>query len=294
MKKVNYADLAEKIKDQEKNAGRSNKQKDERIYQPKINEDGTAQALVRFLPSNDTDIPFVKKYSHGFQSINGWFIEDCPTSIGKKCPTCTANSVAWNSGDEDTARQRARRLSVYSNILIVKDPQTPENEGKVFLYRYGKRIHEKIMLKIDPGKGSIDEPVMIFDPDEGANFKLKIKLVNVKGKKMPNYDASEFEAPSKIDAKTIKKIENSLYNLAPEVDESSFKSYSELEERFLKVIGQDGSSTKSEFQKSPEITIEKKKEEVPFPSEETNSDVAGDKEDPDGFFANLQGKDSDI
>lgn len=288
--KMNWNKISEKIKEQEKTTGKFQKKIDERIYKPEIKKDGTAQAIIRFLPSPDTEIPFVKKYSHGFKGINGWYIEDCPTTYGKTCPVCKSNSYAWNNGDQNTARRRARRLSVYSNILVVKDPQNPENEGKVFLYRYGKKIHEKLMGKIDPGEESIDKPVMIFDPKEGANFRLKVNMIKVDGKSMPNYDSSQFDSPSELSDDVLEKIEDKLYNLSEFIDPSNCKTEEELTVRFKKVIGE-----------ASNIVPDKKKDndDIPFKGEETETEKETESESldiddnetedsDDDFFASLQ------
>lgn len=297
--KMNWDKISDKIKEQEKTTGKFKKKIDERIYQPEIKKDGTAQAIIRFLPSPDTEIPFVKKYSHGFKGINGWYIEDCPTTYGKTCPVCKANSYAWNNGDQNTARRRARRLSVYSNILVIKDPQNPENEGKVFLYRYGKKIHEKLMSKIDPGEESIDEPIMIFDPKEGANFRLKINMIKVDGKSMPNYDSSQFDSQSEISDKKLEKIEDKLYNLSEFIDPSTCKTEEELSVRFKKVIG-EASNIVPEKTETPN---ESKSDDIPFKGGETHddkseekdseeldidSDDSDDNDSDDDFFASLQ------
>jgi len=268
--KLDWGKITSQINTQEKGY---QKQVDERLFVPKLKDDGTAQLVLRFLWSPDTDIPFVKQYSHGFKNVGGWYIENCPTTIGKECPVCKANTVAWNSGDQATARNRARRLSCYANILIVKDPQTPENNGKVFLYRYGKKIHEKLMAKISPPEDGVEESVMIFDPYEGANFKLIIKKVKVNDTSFSNYDSSTFAEKTKIGTDAvIEKVDGQLYKLSDYVALDSFKSYDELAAKFQKVIGSTISIptakaevTKEETESAPGEAVEG----IPAPGEAT-------------------------
>ena len=238
--KFNWGETLKKIKEQENK--NKNSFKDERIYYPKFADDGTAQAVIRFLPSPDTDLPWVNVYSHSVQG-NGWYIENCPTTLGNDCPVCKANTDCWNAGDEQTARNRKRRLSYYSNILVVKDPQTPENNGKVFLYRYGIKIHNLIMEKMDPGEGSIVEQAFVHDFEEGVNFNLIIKKIKTgKNKTESNYDSCKFvDSTSPIGSNSqIEKIENQLFNLNEFISPDKFKPFSELEERFNRVVGITG------------------------------------------------------
>jgi len=231
---IDWTKSTEKIKEQ--NAPKKN-WKDERLYYPQIKDNGTAEAIIRFLPSKDTDIPFVKTYNHAFDGPGGWYINECPTTIAQECPTCKANTELWNS-DPDTVRRRSRKTNYYTNILVVKDPQNPENEGKVFLFKYGKTIHEKIMSKISPEEGGIDEPVMVFDYYDGANFKFKIKTQKVSNTNMPNYDLSVFDNPSPVGTdEEIEKIHGMLYSLTEFTGKDRFKSYNDLKERFEKVTG---------------------------------------------------------
>jgi hypothetical protein len=243
--KIDWSSAMQKMKEQ--NEGNKNSYKDERIYYPKLKEDGTAQAIIRFLPSPDTDIPFVKVFNHSFKNNGKWFIDNCPTTIQKDCPVCQLNSELWET-NEDLVRQRSRKTSYYSNILVVKDPQNPENEGKVFLFRYGKKIHEKIMEKIAPPEDGIDDPIMVFDYYEGANFKLLIKQIKTGNTSYPSYDSSSFVSSSVIgDDETIAKIHDSLYELGSFISESNFKTVKELSDKLAKVLNQpiSSSSTKT-------------------------------------------------
>ena len=208
--------------------------------------EGNGSAIIRFLPeTNGEDILWAKYYRHEFKGQNGWIMDNCPTSItGQKCPICEANSILWNEGgdeNEKLARDRKRKLKYISNILVVKDAANPENEGKVFLYQYGKMIHDMIEAKINPPepefKGEAQkEPVDVFDFLEGCNFRLRMKK---KGGGYPTYESSEFDSPSQI-AETDEEIEaiwNSQHSLNEFVAPDNFKSYDELKERFHKVLG---------------------------------------------------------
>ena len=166
--------------------------KDDRYWRPELDKSSNGYAVIRFLPApGDEELPFARLYTHGFQGKGGWFIENCPTTIGGKCPLCEVNNDLWNSGlesDKDIARQRKRRLSYISNILVVSDPSNPQNEGKVFLYKYGKKIFDKIQESMKP-EFADETPVDPFDFWKGANFKLKVRKVAG----YINYDKSEFE-----------------------------------------------------------------------------------------------------
>lgn len=232
-RKIDWNNVVNKIKESEKSSFQEDGEFGDKLYVPKLNEDGTFQSIIRFLPRPEKDgdgIPFVKIYNHGYQDVGGWFIENCPTTIGKPCYVCKENSKEWNSGNQDLARKRKRKLNYYSNILIVKDPQNKENEGKVFVYRYGKKIYDKIMEKLSPDEDSVDEPVSVFDYEEGMNFKLKIKKVGGYN----NFDASEFTGTTTSigDDKFIDEVENQLSTLGNIVDESKFKTEEELKEKF--------------------------------------------------------------
>lgn len=212
--KIDWNKISDQIKESETKGGFKKKEADPRFYNPDVSKDGYAEVRIRLLPSPDTDIPYIKKFNHGFVTNGQWFIENCPTTLGEKCPVCEDNGRLWNGtkGDKDIASDRSRKLSVITNILVVKDPNHPENEGKVFLWRYGKKLHEKIIDKINPKKGSVDEPIMIFDPQNGADFKLKAKRSSFTGRngkemKSMNYDTSEFAPQSALTAEQIKIVD---------------------------------------------------------------------------------------
>ncbi len=198
-------------------------------------------AVIRFLPAPpDHDLPYVKVYRHAFKNPDTglWYIENCPTTIGKSCPACEANSELWNSGiksKKDLASSRKRQLQYISNIYVVSDPKNPDNEGKVFLFKFGKKIFDKIAKSIDPDFED-ETPVNPFDFWTGANFKLKARRFEGQ----INYDKSEFETPSALldgDDEKLEQLWKSEYSLNEFVEPGQFKSYEELKMRFNKVIG---------------------------------------------------------
>ena len=199
---------------------------------------GNGYAIIRFLPEPEgCDLPWSRVYTHAFQGTGGWYIENSLTTLGQKDPVSEHNSELWNSGSDankEIARKQKRRLSYYSNIYVVSDPTNPENEGKVFLYKYGKKIFDKIMEAMKP-EFADETPINPFDFWAGANFKLKIRRVEG----YQNYDKSEFgsaEALFDDDAK-LETIYNSLYNLNEFTDANNFKSYEKLKERLDSVLG---------------------------------------------------------
>jgi hypothetical protein len=226
-------------------AGGGNEKKsygDDRFWKPNVDKSGNGYAVLRFLPAAEgEDLPWVKYWDHGFKGPTGqWYIENSLTSIGQDDPVSEANSILWNSGrDEDkaTVRERKRRLHYVSNIMIVEDPANPSNNGKVFLFKFGKKIFDKIMDVMQP-QFQDEDPVNPYDFWEGANFKLKIR--NVEGYR--NYDKSEFAAPSKLnddDAK-LEAVYNGLYLLQDFIDPKNYKSYTDLKAKLNRVLGETG------------------------------------------------------
>jgi hypothetical protein len=283
-RKIDWNAVANEMKTfDKKGAGHGDRAVDVNLFQPKLKEDGTYDAIIRFLPAPDMDIPYAIVYNHGYQAPSGkWVIENCPKSINKKCPVCDSASKIWASGDEESARRRFKKFSAYSNILVVRDPQNPENEGKVFIFRYGKKLFEVIRNKMVP-PSTLDEPLMVFDYDEGANFKLKIrsKIINdAKGNKkpVPNYDSSEFTQQSTLDEALIEEIESLLIPIKPYISEDKFLSFSELEK---KVAAGDGVATAdNESYTTPEAPVQK----AAAPAKKAASSAASDED----FFARLR------
>lgn len=260
----------------------ANNQEDTRFWQPEVDKVGNGYAVIRFLPPpKGEDLPWVRIWNHGFQGPSGkWYIEDSLTTIGLPDPVSELNNKLWNSGSEDDkniARAQKRKLLYISNILVVTDPAHPENEGKVFLYRYGKKIFDKIKDVTDP-QFQDEDPINPFDFWSGANFKLKIR--KVEGYR--NYDKSEFDKASPIadNDEEIAAIWEKQHPLKAFVDPANFKSYDDLKARLDSVLGASATSQRAEeidiessYQKiappkpsAPKQVI--KKEEVDFDNDE--------------------------
>mgnify|MGYP001185781609 CR=1 FL=1 len=211
---------------------------DERLWKPELDKTGNGYAVIRFLPAVDGEnMPWAKLWNHAFQGPTGqWYIENSLTTLGQNDPVSEMNSTYWNSGVEsnkEIARRQKRKLQYFSNIYVVSDSRHPEHEGKVFLFRYGKKIFDKIMEAMQPAFDD-EEPINPFDFWKGANFKLKIRKVDG----FWNYDKSEFEAPSPIldDDSAIERIWKEQYPLADFTAPSNFKSYEELKTRLDAVL----------------------------------------------------------
>lgn len=229
-------DLIKKMEDQTK----SKDYKDGRFWRPEQDKTGNGFAIIRFLPPVDgEDVPWVKVYNHAFQGIGGWYIENSLTTLGQKDPVGELNNQLWNSGlesDKDLARVRKRKLTYIANIYVVSDPSNPQNEGKVFLYKFGTKIFEKIQQVMKP-EFQDEEAINPFDFWKGANFRIKIRKVGG----YTNYDASKFDSSSQLsdDDSKLEKIWKAQYPLLPLIDASNFKSYDELKARLYEVLGGD-------------------------------------------------------
>jgi hypothetical protein len=241
---------------------------DTRFWQPTADKSGNGMATIRFLPApavdGDDALPWVRVFKHGFQGPGGWLIDECLTTINEKCPVCEHNSTLWNSGIEankEIVRKQKRKLTYIANILVVTDPSNPENEGQVKLYKFGKKIFDKITEAMNP-EFADETPMNPFDLWEGANFKLKIR--QVEGYR--NYDKSEFESSSQLfdgdDAK-LEALWKKEHSLKEFLDPKNFKSYDVLKAKLDKVLGLDGvapvSKTKAEDftpRSSPDIEDE--------------------------------------
>ena len=229
--------------------GGGGKREDDRFWQPEVDKTGNGYAVIRFLDAPAVDgedgLPWVQIFSHGFQGPGGWYIENSLTTLGQKDPVSEINTKLWNSGIEankEIARKQKRKLTYISNIIVVSDPKRPENEGKVFLYKFGKKIYDKINEKLSP-EFQDEKPLNPFDFWKGANFKVKIR--HVEGYR--NYDKSEFDEPSALfegdDAK-IEKVWKSAYSLKEFLKAENFKSYDELKSKLDKVLGAGGSAAR--------------------------------------------------
>jgi hypothetical protein len=216
---------------------KSNKYQDERLWKPELDKTGNGYAVLRFLPATSgEDMPWVRLWSHAFQGPGGWYIENSLTTLGHKDPVSEENTRLWNTGvesDKGIARNRKRKLSYYANVYVVSDPTHPENEGQVKLFKFGKKIFDKITEAMQPAFED-ETPINPFDFWKGANFKLKIRKVDG----FWNYDKSEFEGVSAIadNDDNIKAIWEKQYPLKPFLDASNFKSYEELKEKLNRVI----------------------------------------------------------
>ena len=210
---------------------------DERLWKPVMDKSGNGYAVIRFLPSlDDSKLPFVRVFNHGFQGPGGWYIENSLTSIGQKDPLAEYNSTLWNSGIEankEIARKQKRRLTYFSNIYVVEDKANPQNEGKVFLFRYGKKIFDKISSMANP-EFEDESSVDVFDFWEGANFKLKIRKVDG----FSNYDKSEFITPAPLlEDSEMERVWGEQYPLDEFINQNNFKTYDELKTRLDVVLG---------------------------------------------------------
>lgn len=262
---------------------------DTRFWQPSVDKSGNGMAVIRFLPApaadGDDALPWVRVFNHGFQGPGGWFIDNCLTTTGGKCPVCEHNNTLWNSGIEankDIARKQKRKLTYMANILVVSDPSNPENEGQVKLYKFGKKIFDKISEAMNP-EFADEQAVNPFDLWEGANFKLKIR--NVEGYR--NYDKSEFADKSPVmdgDDDKLEALWKKEYSLKEFTDPKNFKPYEQLKARLDKVLGFDGAP----------VNLKTKAEDVvlnTFKDEDTSIiDTASEDEDLD-YFKNLANAD---
>ena len=269
---------------------------DDRLWKPEVDKAGNGYAVIRFLPApTGEDLPWAQVWSHAFQGTGGWYIENSLTTLGQNDPVGELNRVLWNSGidsDKDVARKQKRKLSYFSNILVIKDPLHPENEGRVFLYKYGKKIHDKLVEAMKP-QFEDGQPINPFDFWKGADFKLKI----VKQDGYWNYDRSEFAAPTTLgdydDAK-LEEIYNQEYSLAEFTSPKNFKSYEDLEKRLNLVLGKGAARV--------ETRVEQEELEIPVTvAEETTTPTSGfgnsvqslkTDEDPDlAYFSKLAEED---
>ena len=262
---------------------------DERLWKPVMDKSGNGYAVIRFLPAPEgEDMPWAKVWNHAFQGPTGqWYIENSLTTVGQNDPVSEYNSKLWNSGvesDKEIARKQKRKLQYYSNIYVVKDPANPQNEGKVFLYRYGKKIFDKIMEAMQPAFQD-ESPVNPFDFWEGANFKLKLRKVDGYW----NYDKSEFADPSALfdNDEEIEALWKTEYSLADFTAPSNFKSYDELKTRLDAVLaGTVTVGTVEDVIDTPveTVTVDTKTVDAPEP---TVSVTDNDEDDTFSYFEKL-------
>ncbi len=265
---------------------------DERLWKPELDKTGNGYAVIRFLPAvKGEDLPWAKVWNHAFQGPTGqWYIENSLTTINQKDPVSEMNSAYWNSGvesDKEIARKQKRKLQYFANIYVVSDTKHPEHEGKVFLFRFGKKIFDKITEAMQPAFED-ETPVNPFDFWQGANFKLKIRKVDGYW----NYDKSEFEAPSALfdDDDKLEEVWKKQYALKEFTDTTNFKSYDELKTRLDTVLA--GTTTVGnvtdvmEDEPVETVTVDTKEEPAPKVTVTDN-----DEEDTMSYFEKLAEKD---
>ena len=265
---------------------------DDRLWKPEMDKTGNGYAVIRFLPAPEgEELPWAKMYSHAFQGPGGWYIENSLTTIGQKDPLGEYNRELWNSGsdvDKDTVRKQKRKLSYYSNIYVVQDKANPQNEGKVFLFKYGKKIFDKIMESMQP-EFEDETPINPFDFWQGANFKLKIKKVQGYW----NYDSSEFDriAPLLDDDDALEALWKKEYSLTALTAADQFKTYEQLETRLKMVLGQKSSSPRLDEEVededndrgsyAPDFSSRSQKSELPEDLSAQLSNLSSSKSDED-------------
>lgn len=261
-KKSSLGSLTSKLLNEVEKMNSSGGGADERIWKPEVDKAGNGFAVIRFLPAPEgEELPWAKVYNHAFQGPGGWLIDSCLTTINQSCPVCEANRELWNTGskaNQEIVRQRKRKLSYYSNIYVVSDKAHPENEGKVFLFKYGKKIFDKISAAMQP-EFDDETPIDPFDFWQGANFKVKI----TKKDGYWNYDKSEFESPGTLadfDDDVLEGIWKKAYSLDEFVKPEAFKNYEQLDGRLKSVLGkksapkQDESFDDEDNERGPELT----------------------------------------
>ena len=261
--------------------------RDENLWKPTVDKAGNGYAVIRFLPS-ENEVPWVRYWDHGFKGPTGkWYIEKSLTSIGQQDPLGELNSKLWNTGNEsdrEQVRKQKRRLHYVVNILVVSDPSASENEGKVFKYQFGKKIFDKIQDLMQPQFPG-ETPVDPFDLWKGADFQLKIR--NVEGYR--NYDRSEFKASSELfdgDEVQLQATLNQLHDITEYSNPESYKSYDELNEKLISVLGESAPRTVKQ-----EVALDNETppwDPAPQTAEASSSD---DDEDAMSFFQKLANAD---
>ena len=302
MKKASsLGDLTKKLTAAAEKMNGGEKTVDDRFWKPTMDKTGNGYAVIRFLPAPDgEDLPWAKMFSHAFQGPGGWYIENSLTTIGGKDPVTEYNRELWGHGEGSAERAQAskqkRKLSFYSNIYVVKDPANPQNEGHVFLYKFGRKIFDKIMEAMQP-EFEDEQPINPFDFWEGANFKLKLKKVAGYW----NYDSSEFASTGPLldDDEALEAIWKKQSSLTELVAADQFKDFDTLQKRLDYVVGVKKGSTPDEapprrvVEDKPALTDEeifskmKEKSVQSEPSEDTFTPPSEEEEDPLSYFQKL-------
>jgi hypothetical protein len=256
---------------------------DDKFWRPEVDKAGNGMATIRFLPAppadGDDGLPWVKVFSHGFQGPGGWLIDNCLTTKNQQCPVCEHNNRLWNSGIEankEIVRKQKRKLNYIANVYIVSDPKHPENDGQVKLFKFGKKIFDKINEAMNPAFED-ETPINPFDLWKGANFKLKIRKVDG----YQNYDKSEFESASALfdDDEELEKVWKQEHSLQDLVSDKEFKSYDDLKSRLDKVLGASD---------TPKTTVEQARAK---PAVAKVEDIASDDDDDMAYFSKLAEQD---
>ena len=295
--KRNRDQISKLVQAAEQAGGGNTEQKsyaDERIWKPTVDKAGNGYAVLRFLPAAvGQDLPWVRYWDHGFKGPTGqWYIENSLTSIGQNDPVGELNSRLWNSGidaDKEKARAQKRRLHYVTNVLVLQDPSNPANEGKVMLFKFGKKIFDKLMDVMQPSFAD-ETPVNPFDMWEGADFKLKIR--NVEGYR--NYDKSEFSSPSSLydgDESKLESIYNGLHNLGEFTDPKNYKSYDELKAKLMRVLGEDSTLGSPTMAQEQVMNTPASEPEYKVAEPMTAESMSNDDEDTMSYFAKLANED---
>jgi len=259
---------------------------DDRLWKLDVDKSGNGYAVIRFLPAPENeDLPFVKLYSHAFQGPGGWYIENSLTTLGQKDPVSEYNSQLWNNGTDagkELARKQKRKLTYISNIYVVKDPANPENEGKTFLFKYGKKIFDKLNEAMNP-QFEDESPINPFDLWEGSDFKLKIR--NVEG--FRNYDKSELDVPAPLfdEDEQLEEVWKSQHSLVEFTNPTNFKTYEELQTKLNRVLGLDGAAPSTTAESSLQAEPPAEIPEAPAPVQPEA--VASDDDESLDFFKKL-------
>ena len=255
---------------------------DDKFWRPEVDKAGNGMATFRFLPAppqdGDEGLPWVKVFSHGFQGPGGWLIDNCLTTKGQQCPVCEHNNRLWNSGIEankEIVRKQKRKLNYIANVYIISDPKHPENEGQIKLFKFGKKIFDKINEAMNPAFAD-EVAINPFDMWKGANFKLKIRKVDG----YQNYDKSEFESPSALfdDDDKLEKIWEQEHSLQELVADKEFKAYDDLKKRLDKVLGAAD---------VPKSTVDKPIKKVTEDSPPWEPSLAEGEDDDMAYFSKL-------
>jgi len=299
MKKNRQATLSSMLAQAQKASGGPEKKsyEDDRFWQPQVDKAGNGYAVIRFLPAaQGEELPWIRYWDHGFKGPTGrWYIENSLTTIGQKDPVSDLNSKLWNTGreeDKEMVRARKRRLHYVANILIISDPANPANDGQVKLFKFGKKIFDKVLDVMQPAFQD-EKPVNPFDFWEGADFKLKIR--NVEGYR--NYDKSEFASAAPLfggDDKKLESVYAKLHSLQEFLDPKNFKSYAELERKLKEVLGEAGqvltTAEQTDLDEKTEAPAHRAAAALPPRSAPAKQDD-GEDEDTLSYFAKLAKED---